>query len=305
MEVEEILSKLKYYTGSFPYEAVQEAIIQKEEITPYLLEILEYANENIRYIEEHPDYMAHLYAMFLLAQCREKRAYPLITHLFSQPGVDYDAIAGDFVTEDLPRVIASVCQNDITLVQQIIEQKEVDEWIRGSFLHALLILVAHGDRTREEIMDYFKSLFQGKLERTPSEVWNSLIVCSCRLYPKEVYEDIKQAYEEHLVKSMFISLHDVHKYMESNYGQLFIEMQSRVHYSLVEDTIESMEWWDCFQTEEQKKEKLKQIKKQMNAYGKKTQRKKMKIGRNEACPCGSGKKYKKCCGAIVKPLNKF
>jgi uncharacterized protein YecA (UPF0149 family) len=22
-----------------------------------------------------------------------------------------------------------------------------------------------------------------------------------------------------------------------------------------------------------------------------------KIGRNEACPCGSGKKYKRCCGA--------
>ena len=25
-----------------------------------------------------------------------------------------------------------------------------------------------------------------------------------------------------------------------------------------------------------------------------------KIGRNDPCPCGSGKKYKKCCGAIVK-----
>ncbi|PCI07422.1 MAG: hypothetical protein COB77_04715 [Gammaproteobacteria bacterium] len=24
---------------------------------------------------------------------------------------------------------------------------------------------------------------------------------------------------------------------------------------------------------------------------------KTKIGRNEPCPCGSGKKYKKCCGA--------
>ena len=23
----------------------------------------------------------------------------------------------------------------------------------------------------------------------------------------------------------------------------------------------------------------------------------LKIGRNDACPCGSGKKYKKCCGA--------
>ena len=24
-----------------------------------------------------------------------------------------------------------------------------------------------------------------------------------------------------------------------------------------------------------------------------------KIGRNDPCPCGSGKKYKKCCGASV------
>jgi uncharacterized protein YecA (UPF0149 family) len=24
-----------------------------------------------------------------------------------------------------------------------------------------------------------------------------------------------------------------------------------------------------------------------------------KIGRNDPCPCGSGKKYKKCCGAAA------
>ena len=23
-----------------------------------------------------------------------------------------------------------------------------------------------------------------------------------------------------------------------------------------------------------------------------------KVGRNDPCPCGSGKKYKKCCGAV-------
>ena len=27
------------------------------------------------------------------------------------------------------------------------------------------------------------------------------------------------------------------------------------------------------------------------------QRESAKIGRNDPCPCGSGKKYKKCCGA--------
>ena len=25
----------------------------------------------------------------------------------------------------------------------------------------------------------------------------------------------------------------------------------------------------------------------------------MKIGRNDPCPCGSGKKYKKCCALVV------
>ena len=24
-----------------------------------------------------------------------------------------------------------------------------------------------------------------------------------------------------------------------------------------------------------------------------------KVGRNDPCPCGSGKKYKKCCGAVA------
>ncbi len=42
------------------------------------------------------------------------------------------------------------------------------------------------------------------------------------------------------------------------------------------------------------KEKLDEIKKEYK--NSKTVVKEEKIGRNEPCPCGSGKKYKKCCG---------
>ena len=31
--------------------------------------------------------------------------------------------------------------------------------------------------------------------------------------------------------------------------------------------------------------------------------KKEKVGRNDPCPCGSGKKYKKCCGASQSELS--
>ena len=39
-----------------------------------------------------------------------------------------------------------------------------------------------------------------------------------------------------------------------------------------------------------------QIEKKQNDFGKKKQTKVIKVGRNDPCPCGSGKKYKKCCG---------
>lgn len=48
------------------------------------------------------------------------------------------------------------------------------------------------------------------------------------------------------------------------------------------------EWKDIFSEEERKR-----IKKEYSASG--TVRKEEEIGRNEPCPCGSGKKYKKCC----------
>ena len=39
-----------------------------------------------------------------------------------------------------------------------------------------------------------------------------------------------------------------------------------------------------------------QIKRKQNDFGKKKPTKVIKVGRNDPCPCGSGKKYKKCCG---------
>ena len=48
--------------------------------------------------------------------------------------------------------------------------------------------------------------------------------------------------------------------------------------------------WEAIFTEEKRKELYKEQKQSG------TVRKEKKIGRNDPCPCGSGKKYKKCCG---------
>lgn len=55
------------------------------------------------------------------------------------------------------------------------------------------------------------------------------------------------------------------------------------------DYLYSLPQWDAIYSEEKRKELEKQYKQSKIVV------KEKKIGRNEPCPCGSGKKYKKCC----------
>ena len=86
MEIREILRELGTYTGKFPREALRAAIERCEEITPELLRILERAASRVDALVAEPEYMAYLYAMYLLAQFRETRAHALIVQFFSTPG---------------------------------------------------------------------------------------------------------------------------------------------------------------------------------------------------------------------------
>ena len=56
------------------------------------------------------------------------------------------------------------------------------------------------------------------------------------------------------------------------------------------DWLYELPQWDNILTVERRKELYKEQKESG------TVRKEKKIGRNDPCPCGSGKKYKKCCG---------
>lgn len=70
----------------------------------------------------------------------------------------------------------------------------------------------------------------------------------------------------------------------------------KLYYYMVEakaDWLYELPMWDNLLTEERRKEIYIQQKKSGTVV------KKKKIGRNDPCPCGSGKKYKKCCGANV------
>ncbi len=70
--------------------------------------------------------------------------------------------------------------------------------------------------------------------------------------------------------------------------------KEKLYYNMIEakaDWLYEMEVWDTLLTPDRRKE----LYREQKVSG--TVIKDKKIGRNDPCPCGSGKKYKKCCGA--------
>lgn len=213
MQLEEILSELENNTGKFPHQALERAIEEKEAITPFLLTSLSESKDNLEDLFNKPDYLLHLYALFLLAQFKEALAYPLIIEFFSVPGDMSLNVTGDVVTEDLSRILASVSHGNIDPIKQLIENQEVNEYVKGAALRALIILVVQGIVSREEIVQYFKEFFSllfankssmNAAEEEPDYIWTELTINGSILAPKELQEYIERTFDEDLIEPFFL-----------------------------------------------------------------------------------------------------
>jgi hypothetical protein len=243
-----ILQPLEYYNGRFPRQALEEVIAHRDEVIPELLKILEYTADHVDEMLEHePDYMAHLYALYLLAQFREEQAYPLLIKLFSIPGEDVYTLTGDVITEALPRMLASVCGGNIEPIKALVENKNADEFVRSAALGSLVVLVAQGVKSREEILLYFQSLFREKWVRNDEFMCSSLVNESTDLYPDLVYDDIKQAFKAHRVDLMVINLKEVDKVMAGGQETALEKLKADPRQDFINDTIVEMQGWAAFQ----------------------------------------------------------
>ena len=299
MTIPEILIELEPYTGHFPMDAMRAAVEQREAITPELLRVLESIAENPVKHAERKDYMLHDFALYLLAQFREKRAYAPIVKMFSAPGETPFDLFGDTVTEGLSQILASVYDGNPAPLRSLVESDEVNEYVRSAALDAFLVLEHTGQMPRAEVVEYFRSLFHGKLQRTHSYAWDGFVCAVADLPAPELLEEVRQAYAKGLVDDTVADLEGIERDMAAP------EPRRRDRRHLIADAIAEMERWACFHPgdsgpTEQPKAQAPVSPPSPPVTAEYVPAKPLirepKIGRNDPCPCGSGKKYKKCCG---------
>ena len=117
--------------------------------------------------------------------------------------------------------------------------------------------------------------------------------------------DINQAFEEGLVDETFIDLKFVRETFARGKGRVLRDLRGDRKRQFIEDTIKDIECWACFRDPIKVSSVTSSlaIKEERKGTGFRDPRKVMlpatvtkKVGRNDPCPCRSGKKFKKCCG---------
>ncbi len=282
MEINEIMEQLSIFGHDkpLPREALAEAARQREAITPVLLDRLDWLLENVRGMEDEvynePEYDQSLYAIFLLAQFREKLAYPKLLRLMSLDRDQLDIALGDQVCE-MSDILYSTYDGDLASTKALAADASLDPFARNQALDLMLGLLRDGRMSREELVSFIRERLESLEDGEDEEFFAALLaetVAEADLF--ELMEDIRDVYSQEKVDLTFLG--DFDDFLDS----LFSETRSNHQARYVEDAAVELASWACFKKDKPSKPSVYDIKT-------------WKAGRNDPCPCGSGKKFKKCC----------
>lgn len=297
-------AQLAYFSKPFPREAIAFANEHRDEVAPYLVEVLAQVAANPALVIDDPDYILHEYAMHLLAAWADTRAYAPLLAMGHWDEDTMDAVLGDSVTEIYGRCLASVCDGDLLPLQHLFEDTKASHWSRCAALDAMLTRVVEGDASRDALIVYLTGQSEQEAQRLLAagaeidelEVLDGIASVACDLVAEELLEKIRAWLDAGLIDSMMISQRDIDAALRQSFETTRQTLLARGR-GYVRDVAAEMAWWACFQDEKVSPKSAKSLDHYPAEPLAPLVRSGPKIGRNDPCPCGSGKKYKKCCGA--------
>ncbi len=306
---ERIIAELDAAFGRLPEAAIRESREHRDEMVPRLIQTIRDATVTVRAGGKGTG-NAHFFALFMLTEFKAREALPVILEAMSLPDDAPYNLFGDAKTAALAEVLVRLSDNPLAVIDGLIQNAAVDEYVRWEAAHAYAHLVRDGRLRREEAVEHLRRNLRQQIDAADeSLVVSGLIDTLADLWPREAYEEIKEAYREGRVDESIIGIEDVDREIAA--GEAGVQNHlDRLR--ALDDTIAELRKWASFKPEPAAKLKLsrKPIAWPTDRSAPKSARRASapasaipagnpvaakRAGRNDPCPCGSGKKYKKCC----------
>jgi len=293
MDAAEILDRLAFQER-LPVEAIRAADADRASVVPIFVDAIE------QYLSPgaDPSVQDSLFFIFhLLGSWREKSAYRPLARLLHRPRDDIDTIFGGAITETSHRVMAAVFDGDPGPLYDVILDSDVDEFIRSRMCEVIAMVTLRGEMPRAEAARFLSACYSELNPQKDCFVWNGWQSAIALLGLGELKPLVAQAFARGSIHRGWLGFEDFEQDLQQAIDdRAVLPHRAGDEFTLFGDTIEELSTWHCFSPKDPKLKERSDIHRNESLWSAGPAINPFKdIGRNDPCPCGSGKKFKKCC----------
>lgn len=237
-----------------------------------------------------------MHAIFLLAELKSEESMPVIFRVLSQDEEYQDLYFDDFLCDGLWMPLYKIAKDKLSYIKEFLLKPGVFGYSKSLFLTFLEQIVVHHPERKEEISRLFQELVieLGNCSIDDNIVDRSfygLFACSYKdLVSKDFFPKIKPLFDKKWVSEEFCGSYD---YILNDVSDRTISKVEIMNMDQSYDDI--LNSWHCYKDENEYDNEIPYHEMFDDDELEETTTENKKVGRNEPCPCGSGKKYKKCC----------
>ena len=258
-----------------PTAALREALAHPREIAEATLPVLEAAGSGSALTPQQENLL--FWGLHVMAQARDGRALPPLLAILRQDPDTVDALLGDAATTTLPAIVASLFDGDTAPLFRLILDSTLDDGVRMSLLCACTFLTLEGRIARAAMhallirFDEAHAAVEGDLG------WSAWEETIAQLGFRDLAPRVAAAQADGRIDETFSGpdwFKDTLREAEARPDD-----RSRLdplQYGYLDDPVAALSWT-------------------VEGAGLPQKNPLKDVGRNDPCPCGSGKKFKKCC----------
>ncbi len=249
--------------------------------------------EDLSWDEENTSFVLH--AINLLTELEAENALPSVLNVLRQSEDLVEFYLGDLITEYVWMCIYKLGANQLNVLENFMKESNVHTYCKTEVSVALTQIVLHHPERRDEVIDWFRRVFDFYQKASiEDDVIDSDLIGLMVAYVDdfkglellpEIRELFKLGYVAYGICGDLEELEDAMKTeLEENQKNKVLSI-----YEIYEDIASNSlahQHEMSYEIPIANEERIVPILPVTNGP---------KIGRNDPCPCGSGKKYKKCC----------
>ncbi|HWG03893.1 MAG TPA: DUF1186 domain-containing protein [Beijerinckiaceae bacterium] len=273
--------------------AIGVCAVRIEEAAPALRAVLARAADGDELSEDEANLLFR--GLHILGGARDLEACQPLLRLLRRPIDDIHFLLGDAITESLAKITAGVFDGDVDALFGAIVDRSLNEFIRAALLGAATLLAWDGQIERGRMQQFLADFYGQRLADDDDYVWIGWLESIALLGLRVLAPLVHSAWDEgRIPEGVLERRHFEQDLAEAERAPADLSRFNQANLGYIDDVLESLDW--CRHREsaadsEFQEPLLTDLAPPMVPFINPMRN----VGRNDPCPCGSGKKAKKCC----------